>query len=142
MIDSEVFTIGYGGRSKEQFLELLTGNRVRTVVDIRLRPDRASMGIWVKAKTREKGIENWLNESGIEYRSIVELGNLFLDFNDWQSRYRQFFEKAGDLLVQRLLDVPGPFALMCAEKRVVECHRLIVADFLAARFGAKVKHLE
>ena len=49
----KVFTIGYGGRGKEDFLSLLKANDVRPVVDIRLRPDRASMGIWVKAKTAD-----------------------------------------------------------------------------------------
>jgi len=62
---------------KEDFLSLLKANDVRTVVDIRLRPDRASMGIWVKAKTADKGIESWLAAAGIGYRSLVELGISF-----------------------------------------------------------------
>src|SRR5574337_1934970 len=77
-----VFTIGYGGRDKASLLALLHANGVNTIVDIRLRPDRASMGMWTKAKTADKGIEGWLAAAGIEYRSLVELGNLFRGFPD------------------------------------------------------------
>ena len=138
----KVFTLGYGGRDKEAFLSLLKTNNVRTVVDIRLRPDRASMGIWAKAKTADKGIESWLSEAGIEYRSLIELGNLFLDYADWQNRYEAFLDACGELLIQRLMDTPGPICLLCAERRVSECHRRQVATFLARHKGAEVHHLE
>jgi uncharacterized protein (DUF488 family) len=137
-----VFTIGYGGRGKDDFLALLKANGVKTVVDIRLRPDRASMGIWVKAKTADKGIEHWLSEAGIGYRSIVELGNVFLGFPDWQDRYRRLLDSAGGLLTERLDSIPGPICLLCAEKRVAECHRQDVANYLAQHRGAVVQHLE
>lgn len=138
----KIFTIGYGGRGKEDFLALLKANGVRTIVDIRLRPDRASMGIWVKAKTSDKGIENWLAEAGIGYRSLIELGNLFLDFPDWQQRYEELLGGSGELLTQRLLEIPRPICLLCAEKRASECHRQQVAAFLANRKGAEIRHLE
>ena len=138
----KVFTIGYGGRGKDDFLKLLKSNGVKTVVDIRLRPDRASMGIWVKAKTPDKGIESWLEAAGIGYRSLIELGNVFLDFPDWQDRYRQLLDSAGELLTDRLKSVPGPICLLCAEKRVAECHRRQVAEYLADRMGAQIQHLE
>lgn len=139
---SKLFTIGYGGRSQEDFLRLIQQAGVRTIVDIRLRPDRASMGIWVKAKTPDKGIEHWLAAADIGYHSLIELGNVFLDFPDWQERYRQLLATSGALLTQRLDDIPGPICLLCAEKRVAECHRLHVANYLAEHQGAEVQHLE
>jgi uncharacterized protein (DUF488 family) len=138
----KVFTIGYGGRSKEDFLARLNSNGVKTVVDVRLRPDRASMGIWVKAKTSDKGIESWLREAGIGYRSLIELGNVFLDAPDWQERYQQLLDSAGELLTERLKAIPGPICLLCAEKRPAECHRRQVAEYLKTRMGAEVHHLE
>ena len=33
---------------------------------------------------------------------------------------------------------PEPFCLLCAEKRVAECHRLVIADFLVATRGWSV----
>jgi uncharacterized protein (DUF488 family) len=137
-----LFTIGYGGRTREQFLALLCSHGVRTVVDVRLRPDRASMGIWVKAKTAEKGIEQWLAEAGIGYRSLVELGNVFLGFDDWPERYARLLEGSGELLTERLGDISGPLCLMCAEKRPAECHRRQIAEYLARTQGAQIQHLE
>lgn len=137
-----VFTIGYGGRGKDDVLSLLKANGVATVVDIRLRPDRASMGIWVKARTADKGIERWLAESGIGYRSLVELGNVFLELPDSQDRYRRLLASAGPLLIERLESIPGPICLLCAEKRAAECHRQQVAEYLATYKGAVIRHLE
>ena len=57
-------------------------------VDVRLRPDRASMGTYVRAKTPDKGIEAWLGAAGIGYVSLIELGNVFLDFDDWEDPLR------------------------------------------------------
>src|SRR3990172_4540674 len=126
-----VFTIGYGGRSPTEFVELLKQHGIATVVDVRLRPDRASMGIWVKAKTPEKGIENLLRGAGIGYVSHIELGNVFLDLKDWPERYRELLERCGDLLTARLEGVPQPFCLLCAEKDAARCHRVLIADYLA-----------
>jgi len=71
---------------------------------------------------------------------MVELGNLFLDFDDWQTRYRTLLEKAGDLLVERLLGISKPFCLMCAEKSAEQCHRAIIAEYLVTK-GWEVEHI-
>jgi hypothetical protein len=52
------------------------------------------------------------------------------------------FERAGDLLVGRLGELPEPFCLMCAEKRVADCHRLVIAEFLVRTEGWTVDHIE
>lgn len=137
-----VYTVGYGGRDAAEFLALLRPHPIRTVVDVRLRPDRASMGLWTKAKTADKGIEKLLADAGLGYRSLVELGNVFLDAGDWHEPYRRLLDAAGDLLVARLLETPGPICLLCAEKRVAECHRGVIADYLARVHAAEVTHLE
>jgi len=137
----KLFTLGYGGRSREEVLALLAAHGVRTVVDVRLRPDRASMGVWVRAKSADKGIEAWLGAAGIGYSSVVELGNLFLELPDWRERYQSLLEASGELLTRRLADVRGPICLLCAEKRADQCHRQLVADWLARHAGADVEHL-
>jgi uncharacterized protein (DUF488 family) len=136
------FTIGYGGRVPAEFASILVLHGIRSVADVRIRPDRASMGAFVKARTAEKGIERLLADRGIGYRSFLELGNLFRDLDDWRPPYRALFERAGDLLVGRLGELPEPFCLLCAEKRVTECHRQVIADFLVETRGWSVEHIE
>jgi uncharacterized protein (DUF488 family) len=137
----KIFTAGYGGRKKEEFIALMRNNGIRTVVDVRLRPDRASMGIWVKAKTPDKGIENWLSEAGIGYRSLIELGNVFMGFDDWRSPFRKLLESSGELLTDRLAGIPEPWCLLCAEKYAGDCHRQLIAEYLVKHKDAEVHHL-
>jgi len=135
------YTIGYGGRNPQGFLDLLKQNGVKVVVDVRLQPDRARIGSYARAKSHHKGIQKLLATVGIKYISVVELGNLFLEYADWRERYRELMVKAGDLLTQRFGNVPTPFCLMCAEKSPTECHRSLIAEYLVSR-GYEVEHIE
>jgi uncharacterized protein (DUF488 family) len=143
MVDDSMhfFTIGYGGRPPSDFISLLTETGVKTIVDVRLRPDKASMGSYAKARTSDKGIAALLAANGIGYVSLLELGNVFLGDVEWPSLYRELIDRAGDLLTRRLVGISEPYCLMCAENRVEECHRKIIAEHLTAR-GATVTHLE
>lgn len=137
---STLFTIGYGGRTPDEFVRLLCDAGVKVVADVRLRPDRAHLGSFVRSKDPEKGIEGLLKRSGVGYQSLVELGNVFLDHEDWQWRYRQLLDRTGDLLLERLLRLESPVCMLCAEKRHEECHRHLIAERLVAK-GIEVQHL-
>ena len=135
------FTIGYGGRLPQEFLDQLQEYGVKIIADVRLRPDRASMGCYTQAKTPDKGIEKILTERGIGYISLVELGNVFRHEEEWPQLYQELFTHAGELLTRRIAGLPQPFCLMCSEKHVAECHRRIIADFLVQQ-GHEVEHIE
>jgi uncharacterized protein (DUF488 family) len=136
------FTIGYGGRVPDEFAKLLAAHGVKTVVDVRLRPDKSAMGSYAKAKDPDKGIAGLLARDGIGYVSLPELGNVFLEYDDWPERYDQFLRAAGPLLFHRLAGVPGPVCLMCAEKKLAECHRRHVAEYLERSLGWTFTHIE
>jgi uncharacterized protein (DUF488 family) len=136
------YTIGYGGRAPQDFLALLVQHGVRSVADVRLRPDRAAMGSFVRARSADKGLEKLLSQQGISYHPILELGNLFMEREDWRTPYGELVRRSGDLLVAHLEGMPEPFCLLCAEKRAAECHRQIIADHLVATRGWTVTHIE
>ena len=135
------YTIGYGNRNPQDFVDLLKQKGVKVVVDVRLRPDRASMGLYARAKTQDKGIQKLLATAGIEYISVVKLGNVFMEYDDWRERYQQHLEKDGDILTEPLRSIPGPFCLMCAEKSPSKCHRFLIAEYLVCK-GYEVEHIE
>ncbi|MBN2271254.1 MAG: DUF488 domain-containing protein [Sedimentisphaerales bacterium] len=137
----KAYTVGYGGRKPDEFISLLKEKGVKAIVDVRLRPEHSSMGTYARTKDPQKGIQRLLGDAGIQYFSFVELGNVFLEFDDWESRYRRLMDQAADILLERLLRVPTPFCLMCAEKSAVRCHRKNIADYLAAT-GYEVEHIE
>ena len=135
-----IFTIGYGGRNPSEFVELLQRHNIATVVDVRIQPNRASMGSYVRARSPERGIERLLSSAGIAYRSILELGNPFLADADWVERYRRLLEAEPErYAVLEMIELP--FALLCAEKRAAACHRAQIAEALASR-GWQVTHIE
>ena len=135
------YTIGYCGRNPQEFLDLLRQRGVKVVVDVRLRPDRAYWGCYAKAESQDKGIQKILAGCNIEYVSFVKLGNPFMDCDDWGERYQQLLEKDGDLLIEPLQSIPGPFCLLCAEKSPAECHRFLIAGYLVSK-GYEVEHIE
>ena len=111
------YTIGYGGRVPADFASLLVLHGVRSVADVRIHPDRASMGAYVKARTADKGIEKLLADRDIVYQSILELGNLFRDLDDWRPFYRRtVLSGLETFLLAASESLPQPFCLMCAEE--------------------------
>lgn len=98
------------------------------------------MGAYSLAKSEDKGIVATLARRQIAYRSLIELGNIFLDDPSWRPKYTALLDQSGDLLLEGLFQVPPPFALMCAEKSVADCHRGLIAAQLEKR-GWRARHL-
>jgi alkylated DNA repair dioxygenase AlkB len=114
-------------------------NHIAAIADVRLWPHRASMGSYTLANSPAKGIQHLLSKDGTQYHSLVELGNPFVQFQDWDLRYRQLLEVAGDLLMERLLKIER-CCLLSSEKQPTDCHRMIIGEFLTRR-GYEVTHL-
>jgi uncharacterized protein (DUF488 family) len=136
------FTLGYGGRKPHELLDILRTAGVKTLVDVRLVPQRAYLGVFSRQKNPASGIEGLLGREGIAYLSLETLGNPFREHEDWRDRFARHLEEGGPELIAPLREVAPPFALLCAEKKVGECHREQIAAFvLRAWPGSEVEHL-
>jgi hypothetical protein len=107
-LSRRLYAIGYRGCSPGDFVGLLHQTGIPLVVDVRLRPDRASMGVYVKAKTADKGIQALLACASIAYVSAVELGNLFMNREDWRERYRRLWDYASSIFRPMRATVGSP----------------------------------
>ncbi len=93
------------------------------------------------AKSPDKGIQRLLASSGFGYKWVPELGNPFKDEADWPARYADLLCRDANRMLAGLADVGEPYCLLCAEKKVEQCHRKQIADVLVAR-GHTVEHIE
>lgn len=145
-----VYTIGHSDRTIGAFIDLLTGQDVTQLVDIRsMTMSRANPQFNAEALVAS------LAERGIAYRHIAALGGLRRrsfdipqDLNGvWRNRsFHNYADYAlSDAFREGLAELclmaeAAATAIMCAEAVWWRCHRRIVADNLLAR-GIAVFHI-
>jgi uncharacterized protein (DUF488 family) len=143
-----VFTVGHGARSTEELLAVLRSAGVGELVDIRRHP-----GSRRHPRFGREALAAALGRAGIGYRWEGEaLGgrrsvradsrhtalarHTLAGYADHMDTVE--FRSAVDAIVARAATARP--AVMCAEGDWRHCHRMLVADALAAR-GARVTHL-
>lgn len=136
-----LYTIGYEGRSLEEYLNVLLINGVRTLCDVRKNAYSQKYG-FSKAQLLPacEGV-------GIKYIHIPELG---IESDQRQALYTQadydnLFEKYRNTVLARsdnqleriisLIDADERVALTCFEKNVEQCHRTQVARKIMSKPG-------
>ena len=138
-----VYTVGHSTRTLEQFVELIRGFGVDTVVDIRTVP---------RSRTNPQYNLDTLPETlaalGMEHHQISELGGLRKKSRTvppetngfWTNRsfhnYADYaLSEEFETGLNRLLEIGETrrCAIMCAEAVWWRCHRRIVADYLLVR---------
>lgn len=121
-----IYTIGYGNRSIDQFLELLGIYHIAFLVDVRSQPySRANQSF-----SRDK-LEGSMKNYGIRYIFMGDtLGGRPKDqscYSDGRVNYLHVREKAfyqrGITHIRHAWERQIPIALMCAEIKPHECHR-------------------
>src|SRR5437868_7883858 len=144
------FTIGHSTRSIEQFVQLLTAQKIRMVIDVRTIPRSRSNPQYNAATLAEA-----LSGFEISYEHIAALGGLRGKKRDvpadvnafWKNRsfhnyadYAMSGEFRSGLARLRETGHVTTCAIMCAEAVWWRCHRRIIADYPLAA-GETVFHI-
>lgn len=131
-----LFTVGYEGRSVEEFFNILIQNDVRLLIDVRKNPLSRKFGF---SKEKMGHISEAVK---IKYTHIPALGiesekRAVLNTPD---DYKNLFKDYEETLDQRLEPLNTVYSLLCANKRIalmcfekdVElCHRHVIRDYLS-----------
>ncbi len=144
----QLMTIGYEGSTIDKFFDVLKANRIQTLVDIRELPLSRKRGFSKTALAATTALKN------LNYLHIPALGSPkdvrhdYRDDNDWQ-RYTDRFCKYLDGQSKALEDLAllassNRCCLLCFEANPLYCHRLYVAQRVAAiaHISIQIVHLQ
>lgn len=146
-VKREIWTIGHSTRSADEFLQLLKGEHIVQLVDIRSFPGSRRYPHFNK-----DNLAVWLKDHGIAYFHNVGLGGRRKPAKDsvntaWRhpafrgyADYMQTPEFVSNVEALEQLGERKRTAYMCSEAPWWKCHRSLISDFLKVR-NWKVLHI-
>lgn len=144
----EIYTIGFARKTAREFFGTLQRAGIRRVIDVRLHNTSQLAGF-----TKRDDLEYFLGAIlGAAYRHepLLSPPEEILDGYkkkaiSWEEYESQFRALLAQRCVEDTLDRQSfavPTALLCSEPTAEHCHRRLVAEHLAAKWGdVKVVHL-
>jgi uncharacterized protein (DUF488 family) len=142
-----LYTIGSGQKTAREFFTILQNRGVKLVIDVRLANTSQLAGF-----TKKADLEYFLNAiAGIKYRHMPEYApteELMTGYKTKKLSRAEYENGYARLLAERqaLTEVSaGLFVdacLLCSEPSAANCHRRLLAEYLAARIpGLEIVHL-
>lgn len=140
-----VYTIGYGNRSIEQFVETLKKYQIAFVIDVRSRPYSQ-----FKPEFSKDQLEKTLKLSGVQYVFMGDtLGGRPDDekcYTDGKVDYKKLknaaFYAQGISRLKTAWDKQLNVVLMCSEGKPQECHRAKLIGETLSEIGIEVLHID
>jgi Protein of unknown function, DUF488 len=137
----EIFTVGYSGKTVDEFIAALHGAGIERVIDVRALPLSRRRGF---SKT---ALGNTLAEFDIEYVHIRAAGNPFRELKNeidkclaLYARHLDAHPAIVDEVAVALTDRRA--ALLCVEAEPEHCHRSVIVSRLSLKHGKHfVTHL-
>jgi uncharacterized protein (DUF488 family) len=140
-------TIGFTGKTAEEFFYLLEEARVEKLVDVRL-----NRGGQLSGYAKHPDLAYFLEKvANIGYSHeprlapISELLDTYRDTKDWPAYEVAFLALMRERRVPQTFDAsawPSRAALLCSEPGPEKCHRRLVADLLAAHWRSQGHEVE
>jgi uncharacterized protein (DUF488 family) len=133
----EFFTVGYEGRTLDEFIALLKRARVERIVDVRELPLSRRRGF---SKTP---LSDALAKHGIDYVHVRAAGNphrdLRHDIKKCLAAYREHLRENPGAVDEVMRAIEGRrAALLCVEHEPTCCHRSVLAARLVRRRNVEV----
>jgi uncharacterized protein (DUF488 family) len=147
-VSAALFTFGHGTAREDEFVELLRGAGIESLIDVRTAPGSRRHPHFLR-----QAMEGWVADAGIAYRWEPRLGGLRKPTPDSpnvalrHSGFRAYADHMAKPEFVAALDAvleeasAQPTTVMCAESLWWRCHRRLIADFATLVRGADIRHL-
>jgi len=144
----EIYSIGFTQKTAEQFFGLLKRSGIRQLLDVRLNNVSQLAGF-----TKRDDLRFFVGEiCGAEYRHepLLAPAKEILDRykkgkGSWEEYERRFVALMKERRIEEKLDrslFSLPTALLCSEPTAEHCHRRLVLEYLAEKWGdLRILHL-
>lgn len=144
MIDSKLYTCGYGNLSLKNFIENLQKNEIQVLVDVRSNPYSR-----FRPEFNSKAFEITLSDFGIRYIHKIELGgkpkNQELYTNgklDYEKLRKSIPYLQGLEILEKGIEFGCRMAIMCSELDFNNCHRYNLIGNDMHRRGWEILHID
>ena len=143
----KIFTLGYAGKNAREFFTILKQAGIRKVIDVRLYNVSQLAGF-----TKKQDIEYFLQAIvGAEYIHLPIMAPTKQLLNDYKKgliNWQQYEEQFKAIIARRQIQkhlVPqdsGMICFLCSEEKADNCHRRLVAEYLAEYWqNTSIHHL-
>ncbi len=133
--EQKIYTIGFTGKSAEEFFTILKRKGVKILLDIRLN-NISQLAGFTKGKDLAYFVKEILAGQYYHMTDLAPTKELLKKYQadeDWQSYEKEFLA----LLERRKVEskikpelLKGPTVLLCSEKTAEKCHRRLTAEYL------------
>ena len=144
----KIYTIGFTGKTAEEFFGLLNSTDAKFLADTRLNNNSQLAGFTKKGNI-EYFVQRLTDMSYIEMPELAPEKDMFAEYRkegDWElyeARYLRLLEEraVSDKVNRSVFD--AGVVILCSERTADKCHRRLAAEFLRDRAlpQAEITHL-
>ena len=143
----KISTIGFTKKPARRFFELLSESGAQRVVDVRLN-NRSQLAGFAKRDDLAWFLDEICGIGYVHLPALAPTGELLADWRarriDWPAYESRFLALMRDRRIEDAVprSVVDGGCLLCSEDRPHRCHRRLVAEYLAERWGGvEIAHL-
>ena len=144
---SGIFTIGYAGKSAREFFTILKQTEIRKVIDVRLY-NTSQLAGFTKKQDIEYFLQAIVGASYIHLPIMAPTKQLLNDYKKGLINWQQYETQFNAIITQRqiekhiVLQDMEMTCFLCSEAKANNCHRRLVAEYLAKHWqNVSIHHL-
>ena len=144
---TRIFTIGYAGKTAEEFFTILKQAGIRKVIDVRLY-NTSQLAGFTKREDMKYFLHTIVGSDYIHLPMLAPTKELLGDYKKGLMSWEQYETEFKEIIAERQIErelIPQDMdvsCLLCSEAKADKCHRRLVAEYLARYWeDVSISHL-